>query len=366
MENTKKKKYKQAKEVLIERFNNENYENYQKIPTENELIDEMGFSRNTIRQAITELETDGIVRKEQGRGTFYIGITRPKTARIGVVNFFMARSVYPYLLHGIEEVIWHEGYSIIQSSTGLKGERELEAIKRIVDQGVEGIIYEPHQDSIVDGNMEGKTIQNYLSTLEIPVVTTHFYLPALNCSSATIDDAAVGYQAVEYLFDHGHKDIGIFYINNAQSGISRCKGFKQALRDLNLSINPKWEVHIHSDDLENPDSRIVDNLTVFLQSTHRPTAMFCFNDELAVMIYEAARNSGLTIGRDLSIIGVDNINAAEVLHPGLTTFDHPKEDLGKWAARLLKQHISNPDEKNVQIVFHPELIERKSVATIGS
>ncbi|MDC7222998.1 MAG: GntR family transcriptional regulator [Spirochaetales bacterium] len=360
-----KKKYKQAKEALIKLFRDNQYQNGQKIPTENEIMETTGFSRNTIRQAVMELEQEGIVRKEQGRGTFYISRgNKEKTGRIGVINFFLNRSIYPNMVHGIEEAVWQEGYSLLQTNTGISGEREIEAIDRIVSQGVDGIIYEPFHDLDEKRLEEGQKVVRYLNDLKIPVVTTHFSLPALECSSILIDDVMIGYKAVQYLHSMGHEKIGLFYIGDVRSGLARAEGYEKAMNELNLPIQSRWKVATQTGEYDLPLPELNPDLCRSFLGENRPSAVFCFNDELAIILYEAARREGLTVGRDISIVGVDNASAAGVLHPGLTTFDHPKENLGRWAARCLIQRIRNPEEPHFQLVFHPKLIERDSVCDL--
>jgi GntR family transcriptional regulator, arabinose operon transcriptional repressor len=361
-----KKKYIQAKEALIQLFSDNDYQNGQKIPTENEIMETTGFSRNTIRQAVTELETSGIVRKEQGRGTFFIsGEHQIKTNRIGVINFFLNRSIYPNMVHGIEEVAWQEGFSLVQTNTGIGGEREIEAIKRIVSQGVDGIIYEPPHDLDTKRIEQGKKVLKHLSELNIPVVTTHFSLPALECSSLIIDDEMIGYNAVHYLYNKGHRKIGIFYIGDVRSGLARTRGFERAMKELNLPIKSDWKVATESGEYDIPSQERNPNICQTLLSNDRPSAVFCFNDELAIILYDGARRNGLEVGKDISVLGVDNGSTASILHPGLTTFDHPKEHLGRWAARSLIQRIKNPGEPYFEMRFKPKLIERDSVSDLN-
>ncbi|MDC7221771.1 MAG: GntR family transcriptional regulator [Spirochaetales bacterium] len=360
-----KKKYIQAKEALIQLFHDKNYQNGQKIPTENEIIETTGFSRNTIRQAVMELQRDGVVRKEQGRGTFYISQdNQEKTGRIGVINFFLNLSIYPNMVHGIEEVAWQEGYTLLPTNTGAGGEREIEAIDRIVAQGVDGIIYEPSHDLEEKRVEEGTKVLNYFNKLNIPVVTTHFSLPSLECSSVLIDDEMIGYNAVRYLHEMGHRNIGIFYIGDIRSGLSRTKGYEKAMKELGLTINPQWEVATKTGEYDIPAGERNPNLCKVFMGEDRPSAVFCFNDELAIILYEAARQAGITIGKDLSVVGVDNTASAGVIHPGLTTFDHPKEYLGRWAAQALIQRIKNPAGPQFQLMFQSKLVKRESVADL--
>ncbi|RXZ44353.1 substrate-binding domain-containing protein, partial [Agromyces binzhouensis] len=95
----------------------------------------------------------------------------------------------------------------------------------------------------------------------------------------------------------------------------------------------------------------------------RPTAVFCFNDQMAMGVYQVAAALGLDIPGDLSVIGVDDLDlVAEALDPGLTTVALPHREMGRWGMTTLLGLI---DEREVPgsepLLLRCELVERGSV-----
>ena len=95
-------------------------------------------------------------------------------------------------------------------------------------------------------------------------------------------------------------------------------------------------------------------------ATHRPTALFCANDAVALGVMSAAHEMGLRIPEDLSIIGIDDIGMAAYSVPPRTTIHVPKEELGKFAVKTLIDRIDGGHDFPLRIDLPYELIERKS------
>jgi LacI family transcriptional regulator len=102
---------------------------------------------------------------------------------------------------------------------------------------------------------------------------------------------------------------------------------------------------------------------VLLDRADRPTAIFCFNDEIAMGVYQAAGVLGLRVPDDVSVIGVDDLPlVADALFPGLTTIGLPHEEMGRWAAEQLLARISDPGHPVERTLVECRLVERDSVA----
>jgi LacI family transcriptional regulator len=99
------------------------------------------------------------------------------------------------------------------------------------------------------------------------------------------------------------------------------------------------------------------------QRADRPTALFCFRDLMAMGVYQAAREAGLEVPADVSIVGYDNMpHVADGLFPGLTTVELPHYEMGAWAARQLLASISGESVAARHARLHGKLIRRGSVA----
>ena len=104
--------------------------------------------------------------------------------------------------------------------------------------------------------------------------------------------------------------------------------------------------------------------SILLDRPNRPTALFCFNDRMAMGAYQAAAERGLNIPRDLSVVGFDNQeNIADVLQPPLTTAELPHYDMGYWGVNTLLDIINTPSGTSTpqHAVLPCPLIRRASV-----
>lgn len=104
-------------------------------------------------------------------------------------------------------------------------------------------------------------------------------------------------------------------------------------------------------------------LRLFWPSDNRPTAIFTGNDAQALGAYRAARSAGLRIPEDLSIIGFDDIPAAEWIEPGLTTVRQPVVQMAETAMRALLRHLEGDEELPQRIELGTELVVRGSTAS---
>ena len=93
-----------------------------------------------------------------------------------------------------------------------------------------------------------------------------------------------------------------------------------------------------------------------------PTAVFCFSDEMAMGLIEAARERGVRVPRDLSVIGFDDIQGAAYSTPSLTTVRQPLAHMGRLAAQTLLARIEGEKDSSPEILIEPELVVRKSTA----
>ncbi len=367
-------KYLQVRDALIEQFRHHNYLPGQKLPTEHQLTTSLNVSRTTIRQALEMLEQDGIVEKKQGSGTFFIGHVQitpgssTASGLIGIMNFFFMDYIYPEIIRGIEEITAAAGYSLVLANGRNSQAQELDSVYRLLDQGVKGLILEPSRNYQLDPE---HPVYQLIESLAIPVVTTHWGIEKPNFSSVSLDDTRAGYEATKYLLNHGHSNIAMVYKNDVQAGCDRYEGYRKALSEAGVEVVPWW-VQSFDNEEELMDIRQGYLTTQRLiqasaeQAEKKPTAIFYFNDHTAQQGYMALQEAQWNVPRDISVIGFDNYHASRVMYPPLTTFDHPKYQLGKWAATILIEKIEEREASlPIKMLFEPTIIERKSVRTLA-
>lgn len=146
----------------------------------------------------------------------------------------------------------------------------------------------------------------------------------------TIDNFGGSRSAVEHLFELGHRDIGFTGWAGNPAFQDRKAGYIATLFELGLSCKPEWccEETVHIEEK-------AEELADLLSSRNRPTALFCSNDFQALSAIKAASKVGLSVPKDLSIVGFDDIELAHFTTPALTTIHVPVAELGRLAARQL-------------------------------
>lgn len=362
-------KYIAVRDQLANTFDREQYQAGQQLPTENELSRSLGVSRTTVRQALELLTNQGIIVKRQGSGTYYQGIAEvpeqanhPKTKKgfIGLVNFNFMGYIYPEIIQGMEETLAKEGYSLAIAPCNQNHAKETESVERLVEQGVKGLIIEPSQNLQIN---ESHPLNRIIRRLTIPVVTTHWGITNQMVSTVSMDDVMVGFQATKYLLDRGHRRIGYIMKSDVQAGHDRFTGYKKALTEAGIAFDPARVSQYTLED-EEPGILVAYNATMELLNHpgSRPSAIFYFNDQTAQQGYRAIQDSGLRIPENISVISVDNYRPSALMYPPLTTFEHPKYELGRWAAKILLSEMEPRSPKlHMKMVFEPVLVERKSV-----
>ncbi len=356
-------KYLQLKKLLRQYLINEQYAVGQKIPAEPELMARFGASRNTFRQAVSELVDEGMLSKKQGRGTFFLGGQPAKQRNDSLIGVVTPVSTYIYsnVIHGIQKIAHQESYNIVLGSSDLKPEKELDNLEMLTQKNINGLIFEPSggftqwQDS--------KSLR-FLKTLTIPVVLMGWIIDDLDISYISLDDVEVGFRATRYLLNAGHTRIACVMPNDVIPGMLRYDGYRKAMTAYGIEydspLNRYWSI-LQWGDTEPAFSSFTQDYLA-LAPDERPTAFFFFNDNWTLRGCRAFREAGMRIPDDVSVIGVDNFEFASLADIPLTTVVHPQERLGEWAAEILLDEIKHKGQRTPrQIIVKPSIAIRDSV-----
>lgn len=355
-------KYVQLKEEIVAWIAAGKFLPGDKLPSENELAEQFGLSRQTVRQSIGELVQDGWLSREQGKGTF---VTRLSAERrqvsgartVGMITTYISDYIFPSIVRGVESALKERGYRLLLSSTDNRKDRERECLEMMLSQAVSGLIVEPTKSAEGNPNFDG-----YLALEEhgIPLVMINESYPDLDAACYKNDDEGGGRLAAEHLLDLGHRRIAGFFKTDDLQGVERMKGFLRAFRDRRLPSVPEMVVRYTTEEKEN---RPQETLAKLLRSEEPPTALVCYNDQLAVSMLDVVRGSGLRVPEDLSIVGFDDSYLAVATEIKLTTVDHPKSELGQKAAGALMDRLeqsASAQVKNERVVFPARLVVRQS------
>ena len=189
----------------------------------------------------------------------------------------------------------------------------------------------------------------------LPLVLVDTALLDLSLDRITVNNYRGSYLATNYLIERGHRDISFVGIQEYSFSFDeRYRGYRkgiQALENRGYAVRPEatrlW-------DIEEGET--------LLSSPQRPTAVVCANDRLALRISETADRLGLTIPRDLSVIGFDDIDKCEWVSPRLTSVYYPKQELGEEAVKLILERIAQRQISTRLVQMDTHIVERESVA----
>jgi LacI family transcriptional regulator len=197
---------------------------------------------------------------------------------------------------------------------------------------------------------------------ELPVVILGGKFPKLILNEVVVDNVDGAYKAMRHLLDLGHKDIAfIGGDRETYASIERHQGYKLALSERGIPMNENYVIfdkfYINSG---------YKNAMTLLQKKDRPTAIFAVSDSVAVGVYKAARELDIRIPEQLSVVGFDDSQYAEILSPMLTTIRTPIKEMGQRAIEIMVKAIKEKQIIKETVLFYPTLIERESTMAIVS
>lgn len=328
--------------------------------SEKELSGRFGLSRQTVRHALQLLENEGYIRRVRGSGTYVADRTRPasgeKTMTVGVISTYMSDYIFPGILRGIESVLTRSGYMIQFAFTHNRVANESLALRSMLEKRVDGMIVEPTKSGLPNLNLD---LYRQIQERRIPLVFFNAHYPSLSVPYVSLDDEEAGLAATRCLIRSGHTRIAGMFLQGDLQGRLRYLGYIRALAEANLALCDEHVLWYATEDRPT----FLDDPARILARLEGCTAVFCYNDQLAVRLIEMLRSQGLRVPEDFSVIGVDNCDMAALCAPPLTTVNLPVQELGQAAAATLLSIIAG--NAVTPVLFPPAVVERASVAPPG-
>ena len=354
------KKYERIVEWIRQEIENGMLCRGDKLPSENELMEQFGVSRQTVRRAMEDLTENGIVEGRRGSGTYVTVNTRRYTGkeiRIAVMLTYVDTYIFPSIIKGIESVLSREGCTLQISMTDNAVEKERMLLREFIRaRSVDGIIAETVKSALPNPNLE---LYRELERLGIPVMFVNSYYRELDIPHVSMDDQKAGYLAAKHLAECGHIRIGGIFKADDGQGHLRYAGYTDALMERDIRIRGDQVIWIDSEELRSME----EESAKFLKRLKGCTACVCYNDETAYKLVGIFQKSGLRVPEDLSIVGIDNSGLAKFCSVPLTSVENPVESLGKTAAEKIIGRILRKEELETE-EFEPELVIRSSVRVI--
>ena len=264
-----------------------------------------------------------------------IGVLVPRMSDVGIATIY----------EGIDEAAADHGYLSFVSNTDDNPDRQKALAKMALDRGVEGLIF-------ADARYDDMQVIDDLAGKDIPLVLVSRRGGA-HCA-VTCDDVLGGSLAAEHLLSLGHTHFAILAGSpHSSTGRDRSEGFIRACGQQGITVHEDSIIYGKFDTKAGREAG-----EYLLQRPDRPTAIFTINDFLAVGVMGAARKHGLELGRDIAIVGFNDMPFAAQLPIGLSSVHSPRHDIGYRSLELLLARINGgtpPSE-----MFEPTLIVRTS------
>ncbi|GMK36952.1 transcriptional regulator [Paenibacillus sp. CCS19] len=346
--------YKQIQEDIVRKIKSGLLRPTDRIPSEQELMDEFKVSKITVKNALTLLADEGLIVRVQGKGTFvsanlnvYNNDAPPVRSvsslpLVGYIIPTMRTRVIQKLVDYMEQFLQEAGLSMVLSITRESSTIESNAIRTLTDLGVQGLVVFPTEDEKYNESLLRLSLDKF------PCVFIDRYLRNIETYTITSDNYGGAYKAVSYLLSKGHQRIALISPENANSAIEdRTLGFEKAYTDQGISIDKSLWCHIPLDILRGEQA--LDYVSSFLQERSGITAAFTLTEETARLA--SAAISRLNNDTTIELLSFDNPHLTNVAY-----VQQDEQEMARTAVKLLSEQMDNIySPKNavipVQLIF---------------
>lgn len=331
-----------------------------RAPTISQVAKEAGISVATVSRVINQ---KGAVTPETARkvqeaierlgyqpNVWGRNLRRGESRVVLVLVPNVSNPFYAPIISGAEDRLSKDGYSILLCMTNADANRRAFYLEFLKDGRADGAIL-----------MEPATDDAHVARLarEYPLVQCCEYCDNQEVSHVSVDNFTAAYEVVKALADLGHTRIGFVGADNDFiSTTFRQKGYQEGLRSLGIPVREADQL-LASGDYSFASG--VECARRLLDREDRPTALFCVSDVLALGAIQAAREMGISVPGELSVVGFDDVEYASMGYPRLTTVRQPCYELGSTAGELLVEHIRGGAAARAVFLDH-QIIVRDSTA----
>lgn len=301
-------------------------------------------SRETRELVLQAMRDSGVSRgaRAVGRsGTRLVGVTVP------VAHY----EYYAQIVSGIAEALYERGLRLVLCPTRYEHLRERTLVELLVHDATDGGVLigpteSPHE-------LLALQQQGYRFVVVDPAQELSPAIPTVSTTNAT-----GAKEAVDHLIGLGHRRIGAITGPRGLAAIeNRFAGYCASLASAGVLPDPEL---MQRGNLDLPSGKAA--ALALLRLPEPPTAIFAFNDNMAIGALQAAREIGIDVPRDLSIVGFDALEASQLVTPRLTTVRQPLQDMGRLAVRLLVGALDGERVEASRLEVATAFVERESTA----
>lgn len=310
------------------------------IATVSKVINNTGNMRDSTRERIK----DAMKRLNYRPSMMASALTGKGTETLGLLVPDISNPFFSEMARTIEDRAHESGMSVIICSTDSDPEKEEKYLDLLQRKQVDGFI--------VASTFQDKNLLKELKTNGIPLVMLTHDNVGLDVTSVSVDDFKGGYEATSYLISKGHKNI-VIIAEHANSSNMRIYGYREAHTAHGL-ICSEENIYKTTATLENGKKKLME----IVDKGETPTAIFACNDLIAIGVIQGAKEIGLHVPEQLSVVGFDNTILATTTVPELTTVAQPIADMGRKVVDVIIAEIKGNEFATESVLFSPQLIVR--------
>jgi DNA-binding LacI/PurR family transcriptional regulator len=292
-------------------------------------------------------------------------LKRQRTETVGLVLGDISNPFSAELANAVRTRLWSSGYNLFICISEHSATEDITAFESLVDHNVDGIIVATRSNA--EGDEHLRDIAN--SHMPLVMIGRDFQYDGVDHVSA--DNLSGGFEATQHLIDLGHRRIGFIGADiKNRGGLKRLQGYLNALTAHDIEIDERLVTGrkeiISGVPGYSTEKMGYEGMKRLLSLPNRPTAVFARNDFTAIGAMTAIKEAGLSIPKDIAIVGFDDIPMAMHTSPPLTTVRQPMRLQGQLAAEMLLKRIGADDTtKRSERILNCELIIRETTVSLG-
>jgi LacI family transcriptional regulator len=265
----------------------------------------------------------------------------------------MRNSFYNDFIEAVNKRAEENNYSLLLNYNQMKEKTKCKMLDDLAENHFDGLI-------LVSIHMDSALI-NKINSIRKPIVLTSISsLPPIqwkgNYDFVGVDTRAAMYMSVKHLIEKGHTRIAYIGLDETSlTGKERFEGYSIALREAGIPVQKELVFEGGYD-----ESFGYQSAKTMLQSRSLPTAACACNDVLAIGVYKALEEAGVSIPGQMAIVGMDDSDVCRIVRPKLSSISLCSLEMGDAAARLIFERLQDHQKRYENVLFEPKLMARES------
>ncbi|MBU3876638.1 LacI family transcriptional regulator [Faecalicatena sp. AGMB00832] len=323
------------------------------VATVSRAVNNKEYVKEETRKRVLEaLEEYNYVPNEVARS-----LKLQSTKTIAVILPDICEAFFGEIIKGIDQIVSPKGYTIIVADTNEKKENEEKYLALLQQKRIDALVF-----ATVD--LSGCNVKKYLPSLPVIFIDN---IPELEgIDSVTIDNVQASSMAIDYLLEQGHRRIAtIIGSVKETTGFARREGYLKALEKQGIPVD-EYLIQ-YGNYKENDGFRCMEKLIQNIKE-HPFTSVYVTSEKMTFGAIKAIREYGLRVPDDISLVGFDVQDKAQLISPSITTVRQPENLIGSRVGELLLRRLEEKDEEQripQQILLRPSIVVGQSVKKVN-